>query len=363
MTYKQTLYFVGHCLSLAKYPERCKEIAGLIKSNDVDWDRVVKLSSNQMVVPALYFNLKRAQLLKFLPEGLEIYFEEITQANKIRNEALIKQVNHLVSILDKHKIKPLFLKGMAHLLEGLYHDICERMLSDIDFLVAQDQVEKVAEILKKEGYKRLYEGGLLFKSRHYARLIHKDFIGAVEIHWNVLDNKDATKLNYDLLFSNKQKKANYYVPSFAHQALHNLLNAQINDKSFYEGSILLRQLYDCFLLTFEKDVPKALKDYHHNYFLKNIYLKWLHELFKTEAILYKKSLFLNVLMLRYEFTANKNLYKIEKVITYYSYRIYNYPRQVVLAFNNKSKRQNIVKSLTTKGWLKRHLKSYKKRNG
>lgn len=357
------MYFVGECLSLAKYPERSKEIARYIKSNYVDWDKVVEFSSNQLVVPSLYLNLKNAQLLNLLPEGLEIYFKEITQANKIRNEALIKQVNHLVSILDKHKIKPLFLKGMAHLLEGLYQDIGERMLSDIDFLVSRNQVEKVAEVLKREGYTRLYEGGLLFKSRHYARLIHKDFKGAIEIHWNVLDNKDASKLNYDLLFSDKQKIADYYVPSFAHQALHNMLNAQISDRSFYEGSILVRQLYDCFLLTFEKDVPKAFEGYHHNYFLKNIYLKWLHKLFKTEVILYKKSLFLYFLMLRYEFTANKNLYKIEKAVRYYSYRIYNYPRQIVLAFKNKSKRQNILKSLTTKGWLKRHLQSYKKRNG
>lgn len=361
MTYKQTLYFVGECLSLAKYPERKNKLSKRIKSDFVDWDSVVKLSSNQMVVPALYYNLKQAQLLKLLPEGLEFYFEEISKANRQRNKALIKQVNHLVSVLDKHKIKPIFLKGMAHILEGLYLDIGERMVSDIDFLVAQNQVEKVAGILKEEGYVRLYEEGLLFKSRHYARLIHKDFIGALEIHWNVLDIKHASKLNFDLLFSHKLKIANYYVPSFAYQALHNMLNAQISDRSFYEGSLLVRQLYDCFLLSFEKGVPEAFKLYKQDYFLKNIYLKWLHKLFKTETVLYKKSLFLNFLMLRYEFTANKNLYKIEKIVTYYSYRLFNYPRQIILAFSNKNKRQNIIKHLTTKGWLKRHLQSYKKR--
>ena len=83
-----------------------------------------------------------------------------------------------------------FLKGMAHILEGLYLNVGERMISDIDFLVAQDQVETVAEILKEEGYARSYKNGIRLKSRHYARLIHKDFIGAVEIHWNVL-NKSA----------------------------------------------------------------------------------------------------------------------------------------------------------------------------
>ena len=155
MTYKQTLCFVCSCLTLIKYPERRNEISERIASGEVDWDKVVKFSSNQMVVPALYYNLKQAQLLTVLPEGLEFYFEEISNANKLRNEALIKQANHVVQILDKHQIKIVFLKGMAHILEGLYLNVGERMISDIDFLVAQDQVETVAEILKEEGYAQI----------------------------------------------------------------------------------------------------------------------------------------------------------------------------------------------------------------
>jgi len=362
MTYKQTLYFVGGCLSLVKYPERREEISKQISSDFVDWDKVVEFSSNQVVVPALYYNLKQAELLNLLPEGLEYYLEDIANTNRKRNEALIKQVNHLVSILDKHNIKPLFLKGMAHILEGLYLDIGERMVSDIDFLVAKDEIEKVAEILKKEGYTRLYEEGLLYKSRHYARLIHKDFIGAIEIHWSVLDENNASKLSYEQLFLNKQKVANYFVPSYADQALHNMLNAQINDDSFKNGILLLRQLYDCFLLSSKPTVQSTLKNFKHDYYLKNLYLKWLHKIFKTEVLLYRKSFFLNFLMLRYEFTSNKKLYKIEKVVAYYSYRIYNYPRQIVLAFKNKNKRKNIIKNLTSKGWIKRHLNSYKEKH-
>ena len=362
MTYKRTLYFVCSCLTLIKYPERRNEISQRIASGEVDWDKVVKFSSNQMVVPALYYNLKQAQLLTVLPEGLEFYFEEISNANKLRNEALIKQANHVVQILDKHQIKIVFLKGMAHILEGLYLNVGERMISDIDFLVAQDQVETVAEILKEEGYARSYKNGIRLKSRHYARLIHKDFIGAVEIHWNVLNNKHAFKLSKDLLFSKKQKTGNYFVPSYGHQALHNVLNAQINDKSFKDGVILLRQLYDCFLLSLKPEVQSTLKKYEHNYYLKNLYLKWLHKHFKTKEPMYHKSLFLNFLMLRYKFLTNKKLYKTEKAVRYFCYRVYNYPRQFVLAFINKKKRKNIIKNLTTKGWFKRHLQSYKKSN-
>jgi len=360
MTYKQTLFFVGECLSLVKYPERKKKIARLITSGYVDWDMVVKLSSNQMVVPAVYFNLKNAQLLTLLPEGLEMYFEKITQANRSRNKALIKQANQIVLILNKHNITPLFLKGMAHLLEGLYQDIGERMIGDIDFLVAKNQVDEVAKILKQAGYFVCVESEISENCRHFKRLIHKDHIAAIEIHKEILGQNHKHTLGYNLLFAQGQNRTIYRLPSYGHQALHNMLNAQVNDRSFYEGSILVRQLYDCFLLSFKKDVPKAIKLYEHDYFLKNIYFKWLHKLFKTEFILYKKSLFLNLLMLRYEMMMVKILYKPAVEIAYFSSRFFYYIRQLVLIFKNKNKRHDFIKSISAHGWLKRHSQSYKK---
>lgn len=361
MTYKQALYFVGECLSLAKYPERKRTIENLINSDYVDWDLVVKLSSNQMVVPTLYLNLKRNNLLKNLPEGLDLYFEEITQANTQRNKALLKQANHLVILLEEHQIKPLFLKGTAHLIAGLYQDLGERMVGDIDILVAKNQVKEVAAMLKNEGYYNRLKNEELAKPRHYRRLAHKAYIASVEIHWDILEEGHKHNLNYDVLFDDKQKIDSYYLPSFEYQALHNVLNAQVNDHAYKRGLILIRQLYDCFLLSFKPNVNAALKAYKHDSFLKNLYLKWVSDLFKTEKILYKKSLVLNLLLLRYQLMTNKKLYKIASETSYFSNRFYNYPRQVVLSFSNKSKRQNIIKSLITKGWLKRHIESYKKR--
>jgi len=361
MTYKQALFFVGQCLSLAQYPERKDEIKKLINSDYIDWDLVVKLSSNQLVVPTLYLNLKRNALLKLLPQGLELYFKEITDANSERNRNLLKQAKQLAILFEQHQIKALFLKGMAHLIASLYRDIGERMIGDIDILVTKNQVEEVAAMLKKEGYYNRLKNEGFAKPRHYSRLAHQDYIASVEIHWDILEEGHKHNLNYDVLFDDKQKINPFYVPSFKHQALHNVLNAQVNDHAYKRGLILMRQLYDCFLLSFKPDVKEALKAYKRDSFLKNLYLKWVSDLFKTEKILYQKSLLLSLLLLRYQFMTNKKLYKIASETSYFSNRFYNYPRQIVLSFSNKSKRKNILKSLTTKGWLKRHIESYKKR--
>lgn len=363
MTYKQTLFFVSNCLSLVQYPERRKEVAELISSGLVNWDHVVKFSSNQMVVPALYYNLKQADLIGLLPEDLTYYLEEISHSNQQRNEALLLQANHLVALLEKQNIAPIFLKGMAHIMENLYLNIGERMVGDIDFLVSQDQVDIVVELLKKEGYRRFKDDDLIRTPRHYSRLVHKDFIGAIEIHWKVLNYKQANKLPANLLLTHKQKVSNFYVPSYAHQALHNLLNVQINDSAYKTGILPLRHFYDGFLLSSKPEVATTLKEYQHNYFLKNLYLKCLHKLFRPKETLYKNSLLLQILMLRYVFSTNEKLYKLERNVSYFSFRLYNYLLQIVLVVINKNKRQHIYKSLKTKGWLKRHLNSYKKRKG
>ncbi len=359
MTYKQTIYFICKCLSLSKYPERKKEISDVINSGNVDWESVVRVGSNQVVIPALYYNLKEAQLLNLLPEGLELYFEEISNSNRRRNKELIKQANHIVSVLDQHNIQYVFLKGMAHTLEELYLNIGERMISDIDILVSKHQLKTVTQLLTNEGYFKLYKDGDFVSSRHYTRLIHDNYIGAIEVHWNVFDREHATKLSCEEIVSDKQKTGGYYVPSYSHQAIHNVFNVQLNDTNYKTGLVLIRHLYDCFLLTSNPETQNSLKEYKYDSYLKNVYLKLMQQLFKVDSALYKKSFFLNILMLRYEISINKTLYTIHTKSNYYIFRFFNYFKQFFLSFSNQTKRKGLIKNLKTKGWLKRHIKSFK----
>ncbi|MBN1767042.1 MAG: nucleotidyltransferase family protein, partial [Prolixibacteraceae bacterium] len=132
MNYKQCLFFVGKCLTLDQHPERIDEVKKTIKTGAVNWENVVKLSSGQFVLPALYLQLKRNRILLELPADLVKYLEEITDLNRKRNLAILEQAKEITSILYAHKISPVFLKGVAHLLAGLYTDIAERMIGDID---------------------------------------------------------------------------------------------------------------------------------------------------------------------------------------------------------------------------------------
>ena len=113
-------------------------IKNLLKSNAVDWDAVVKLSTAHYVFPALYCNLKRADFLKYLPSDLIDYMQHITDLNRERNKQIITQAKELNQLLLSNNITPVFLKGTCNIVEGLYEDIAERMVGDIDFIFSKE---------------------------------------------------------------------------------------------------------------------------------------------------------------------------------------------------------------------------------
>ena len=63
MNYKETLYFIAKCLTISLEENNRQEIEIILKTTDVDWDAVVKVSTAHYVFPALYCNLKRADFL------------------------------------------------------------------------------------------------------------------------------------------------------------------------------------------------------------------------------------------------------------------------------------------------------------
>lgn len=257
MTYKEALYFIGAILSLSQHPERKESLKEQLASGALNWDKLVQISSGHMVFQALYLNLKRADFLDFLPKDLVDYADELSQLNRNRNTAIVKQAKSLQDLLNQNDIQPIFLKGTAHLLENLYPDIGERLVGDIDFLVDPEQIVQTAEILRTNGYqpKGVFIPNEQHFSKHYPRLVHPDKIAALEIHWAVIAKPYQDTLSYQDIFKDKLLVNGFFVPSYQHQAIHNMMNTQINDSGFLKGKIMMRQFYDGFSLSFK---PKVL---------------------------------------------------------------------------------------------------------
>ncbi|TXD46681.1 nucleotidyltransferase family protein [Polaribacter sp. IC073] len=258
MNYKESLFFVAKCLTISLEEKNRNEIENQLKTEEIDWDAVVKLSTAHYVFPALYCNLKRAGFLHFLPEELVNYMIHITDLNRDRNTQIIIQAKAVHQLLVQNNITPIFLKGTGNLLEGLYDDISERMVGDIDFIVAKKDYEKSYELLQNNNYNKVTDEGYSFPQfKHQPRLIHKDRIAAVEVHKELLLEKYALEFNYNLIKADSQIINGMNVMSFKNQLSLSIIAKQINDGGIHYKNIALRNAYDVFLLSKKTPVINA----------------------------------------------------------------------------------------------------------
>ncbi|WP_439127569.1 nucleotidyltransferase domain-containing protein [Polaribacter sp.] len=256
MTYKETLFFVGKCLTINHEEHNKIIVENELKSENIDWEAVVKLSTEHYVFPTLYCNLKKANFLSFLPNDLVEYMKHITNLNRERNEQIIGQAKEINALLLENNISPIFLKGTGNLLEGLYDDIAERMVGDIDFIVSKKDYLQTIELFGFHGYNRVSKDDYSFPQfKHYDRLQKENRIAAVEIHKELLIEKYAKEFNYEVVKKTVQNNNGVQVMSFDNQLSLSIIAKQINDDGLHYKNIALRNAYDVFLLS-KKTIAK-----------------------------------------------------------------------------------------------------------
>jgi|TARA_B110000908_G_scaffold129740_1_gene152510 hypothetical protein len=357
MNYKETLFFVAKCLTINHEEHNEIIIKNLLKSNAVDWDAVVKLSTAHYVFPALYCNLKRASFLAYLPEELVEYMKYITDLNRDRNKEIIEQAKELNELLLQNKITPIFLKGTGNLLEGLYEDIGERMVGDIDFIFSKKDYPKAIKLLTNNGYSSIYNKDYIFPdSRHYPRLIKYNEIAAIEIHKEILIKKYTHEFNYDFVKNSNLTINNVSVISFKNQLILSTAASQINDQGFDNKSLTLRNAYDVFILSKKTIAKNAFSVFYELENPLTCFLASCYEVFnKPETLQYFES----KKIAQYLVGFNKNLCDRElakKIAKKTRNKVFIYDRLNVIykCFFYKAYRVWFLKTITDKNW--RHEK-------
>lgn len=247
MNYKDTLFFIGKCLTIAHEKHNRFLVEEQLKKGNINWDNIVKVSTSHYVFPALYCNLKRVDFLKYLPDDLVEYMKYITDLNRERNQQIIEQAKEINELLISKGITPVFLKGTGNLLEGLYDDIAERMVGDIDFLVEKNLADEANKILVSSGYtEKISE--LFDDHRHLPRIVNPNRIAAIEIHKEMLISSKATFFNYDTVAPTLQKTKNIHTLSISDKIKLTIFSKYINDDGYTLKSINLKVAYDVFLI-------------------------------------------------------------------------------------------------------------------
>ena len=269
MSYKDVFYFVAMCLTISQEKKNKQIIEARLKKNDIDWEFVVEVSTGHYVFPAMYCALKREGFLTYVPQELLNFMEHVANTNRDRNTQIISQAKELNTFLLSHNITPIFIKGTANLLAGLYNDITERMVGDIDFLFSSQDYPKAIEVLKEYGYCKQKQLATKYPypwSKHYPRLIKKETIAAIEIHDKLLIEDYTQEFNYNTIKSSIQVIDNVAMLSAGNMLNLSILSNQINDFRFHYKTINLRNAYDVFLLskkTAAKNAVNTVKGLSH----------------------------------------------------------------------------------------------------
>lgn len=367
MNYPDALLFTGKCLTLGRHPEKAASIQQDIRKGTINWEQVVWVTSSHLVLPAFFLNLKRASLLEELPDDLVEYMEYLTRLNRKRNKQILKQVQELSTLLNKHSIAPVFLKGAAHLAISLYEDMGERMMGDIDFLVEDEEVLKAAELVRGEGYEPLveYSPPMHKNAKHYPRLTHKELPASVEIHRRLINPSHDGKFAASEVMKHKQKisgEREIYVPCVRDLIIHNTLNVQINDKAYVYGLVLLRQMYDLLRLSALENPGKVLDEYGKYCNYSHAWLALTSKIMDSpDGLDHINNRQAKVFMFRFNlfFRNNRLPYRIYRILVFLMFRFCRYVTLPLKAIYRKDERLSLWKRISNPKWYKAHLASYR----
>ena len=211
-------------------------------------DLLVQIGSNQLVLPAIYGALIQKKLEDKFPNDFLAYLQEITSLNQKQNNAILEQMAFISIFFKKNQINYVFLKGAAMLTLKPYNVINERMIGDIDILVAEKDIFKAQKLLISIGFNPIGSQSSFVKDlipdRHLERIVHPDYVAAVELH-NSLITKKSEKINPVNVLENKILSSDgYFIPSCHHLWLHAIFNWQYNDNGLIFNNFSLRTFLD-----------------------------------------------------------------------------------------------------------------------
>ncbi|NEW85440.1 MAG: nucleotidyltransferase family protein [Mariniphaga sp.] len=321
--------------------------------------------SNHLVLPVIYLKFKAHDLLGYLPEVLVQHLEEIYSLNRDRNLQIIEQIKAITATLNQAGISPLFMKGTGNLVDGVYSDVGERIIGDIDFLVPEKDFLTAAELFEKEGYEICFPAYLPYdQMKHYPRLWKEDVIAEIEIHRLPVTLKYTTHFSADFVLNSKKSVAGFpgcYVLADDHKVILNFIHSQLSNSGHALGTVSLRDVYDNYCLSKLVDPQwiAEISPFERKY---NAYSTIARKLLGI-PILDKLSLTSKVFCWKHDQNLISPFFRIVNRIPW-AIGVFIFiviPMKLKEFINYKEARQIIIHKFGSKDWYTHKLKIYKKK--
>lgn len=156
----------------------------LVLRNDIHWGFMLEEGMRHRVLPAIYYTLKRYELLSRVPEEAASKLKEAFDSADAANQRYMGEISAFYKELHRQGIRAVLLKGEI-LSFSYFPHIAARPFGDCDFLVREKDLGAVEGILGAQGYIQGYgeNGGIQPPSKRevfFSRLYMKHVIAYVK---------------------------------------------------------------------------------------------------------------------------------------------------------------------------------------
>ena len=208
----------------------------------VDWIGVTLEANHRLVAPALYAALRRNGDLAALPAELVEYLRLLHDLNGERNARLKAQAHEALGALNAVGIEPLLLKGAGFVLTAPPDRLGERMMSDLDLMVAPDRLTDAMSQLFALGYEVLSSD---VGPHAQASLFRAQDPGSIDLHLRPPGPADLYEDGGGRADERHEfDSVRARLPSPTDRALHLIVHDMMHDGRLRGGSIELRHLLD-----------------------------------------------------------------------------------------------------------------------
>ena len=366
MNKKKIYYLISNILSLSVKPDRVQEVIESLPHKKENWQKLVLLGSKNLVLQSLFLSFKNNHILSNLPADLAEYLEYVHQLNFERNNSIIKQANALQAVFSKESIDCVFMKGTGNIFDGLYYDIGERMVYDMDILVEEGKMLQAAEALKSNGYRTQKKFNPLAypSTMHYPILVKEDCVAGVEIHKLPVQYHYLKAFNAERVFETKKPSSmekGFMVMSDSNKIIHNFIHSQLMHNAHYQADVSLRDLYDMLLLSQRADVFKVFNEFKFFQNKSNAYIRLMHKVFglpfpQNGGKSFKHTFF----FMRHNLTLTMS----RKQLSAYHFVINSLIKYAILPIRtlfDKNARNYVFSRLKNRHWYSDHLNAYRRK--
>lgn len=182
-------------LGLLRWDEPLYSRAELSGIAGAEWAALLGLARQHAVGSLLYHRLQQHGLHTAVPVPVGEALAASYRINALRNARILRELGEIARLAATRGIEVIVLKGAA-VAASAYEHAAARTMGDLDVLVPLERLVEFVALLEMLGYRS--QGDLsqrtLLKHHHWPPCTKPNGVCPVEVHWTIVDKKEAAKL-------------------------------------------------------------------------------------------------------------------------------------------------------------------------